>query len=289
MTNQEILDTIATYVEDNQGNFVSEEDAISPGLAGLRIYEQALVGFADARDSLFTEEFKKTEVIDPGYRSPEEWLPGAKTVISFFLPFTQEVKRSNLKAFDEPYEEGIPQRCSQEWLHGRIEGQLFVNDLCGHLLKVVKDRGYQAVCPSISGEFRMVRPYVSVWSERHAAYAAGLGTFGLSKGLITEKGIAGRFGSVITDACFNITPRPYSSPFEYCIMCGACMRRCPPGAIDITKGCALGKDQTICGPYVKGSYLPPQGQKQRVRYGCGKCQVGVPCENGLPVQLRDSR
>ena len=128
----------------------------------------------------------------------------------------------------------------------------------------------------------MITPYISTWSERHAAYAAGLGTFGLSKGLITKKGMAGRFGSVITSAEFDADIRPYSQPFEYCTMCGACMVKCPAGAIDKAKGCALGKDQLVCGPYVSGSKLPPHGPNQRVRYGCGKCQCGVPCESGIP-------
>jgi epoxyqueuosine reductase QueG len=39
--------------------------------------------------------------------------------------------------------------------------------------------------------------YASSWSERHAAHAAGLGTFGLCDGLITPKGKAMRAGSVV--------------------------------------------------------------------------------------------
>lgn len=138
------------------------------------------------------------------------------------------------------------------------------------------------MCPTTSGKLRMITPYISTWSERHTAYAAGLGTFGISKGLITKKGMAGRFGSVITDAEFEADIRPYSKPFEYCTMCGACMMKCPVGAIDKSKGCALGKDQLICGPYVSGSHLPPHGPNRRIRYGCGKCQCGVPCESGIP-------
>lgn len=45
--------------------------------------------------------------------------------------------------------------------------------------------------------------YTSNWSERHVAFVCGLGTFGLSKGLITEKGIAGRLGSLIVSEKFE--------------------------------------------------------------------------------------
>ena len=51
---------------------------------------------------------------------------------------------------------------------------------------------------SVSGNTDKVGDYASNWSERHVAYVCGLGTFGC-QGLITSKGLAGRFGSIITD------------------------------------------------------------------------------------------
>ena len=282
MTVAELARKIANFVANSPGNYVSEEDAIYPQLAGMKIYESPLVGFASADDDLFTVEYKKAGVIHPEYMAPAEWLPGAKTVISFFLPFSNAVKESNRRKIDEPYTPGIPQRCSAEWLHARIEGQSFLNEITDYIQTLLESEGFETTCPTTSGKLRMLAPYISTWSERHAAYAAGLGTFGLSKGLITAKGMAGRFGSVITNAEFPPTPRPYSDPFEYCTMCGACMAKCPAGAINPANGCAHGKDQSICGPYVKGSKLPPHGPNQRIRYGCGKCQAGVPCESGIP-------
>jgi hypothetical protein len=38
--------------------------------------------------------------------------------------------------------------------------------------------------------WQQYKDYASSWSERHAAHAAGLGTFGLCDGLITAKGKA---------------------------------------------------------------------------------------------------
>ena len=159
---------------------------------------------------------------------------------------------------------------------------MFMNLTAAKLQELLEADGAATVCPTGSGELKMLTPYISDWSERHAAYAAGLGTFGLSKGLITAKGVAGRYGSVITDAEFPVTPRPYTDPFEYCILCGACGVRCPGKAIDVTKGCALGKDQKLCEAYVGSGITPPHGPNQRVRYGCGKCQTAVPCECGIP-------
>ena len=104
------------------------------------------------------------------------------------------------------------------------------------------------------------------------AFVCGMGTFGLSKGLITERGVAGRFGSVIVDAPLEVTPRPYTDIYEYCTKCGACMR-CPAGAITLEEG----KSHEKCSAYVhtlRVKYAP--------RFGCGKCQVKVPCERGIP-------
>lgn len=282
MKKEVLIDKIVNYVANNQDESISDEDAIYPHLAGMKIYEDPLIGFASADDELFVTEFKKEGVIHPEYLAPLEWLPCAKTVISFFLPFTAEVRKSNRNRTDAPYEPGIPQRCSAEWLHARIEGQIFLDKITNYIQSILENESFETVCPTTSGKLSMITPYISTWSERHAAYVAGLGTFGLSKGLITKKGMAGRLGSVITNAEFDADIRPYSKPFEYCTMCGACMIKCPADAIDKAKGCALGKNQLICGPYVSGSKLPPHGASQRVRYGCGKCQCGVPCESGIP-------
>lgn len=282
MKKEILIDKIADFVTTSRDNVISGEDAIDPRLAGMKIYDAPLVGFASAGDALFVTEFKREGVIHPEYLAPREWLPGAKTVISFFLPFTEEVRRSNRNRGDLPYEPGLPQICSAEWLHGRIEGQSCINKVTDQIQFLLENEGFETVCPTTSGKLRMIAPYISTWSERHAAYAAGLGTFGLSKGLITKNGMAGRFGSVITNAEFEADLRPYNNPFEYCTMCGACMVKCPAGAIDKARGCALGKDQLICGNYTAGGKLPPHGPHQRVRYGCGKCQCGVPCESSIP-------
>ena len=287
MNQQELLGALCAYTDENPANRVAAEDAIYPELAGLRIYDHPLLGFASAEDPLFTETFRQPGVVHPDYRTPTEWLPGAQTVLSFFLPFTEEVRRSNRLRTDEPYQPGLHQTASAAWMHARIEGQLFMNAISDYLRDLLREEGFGAVAPTTSGELKMLTPYISDWSERHAAYAAGLGTFSLTKGLITEKGVAGRFGSVITTAEFVPTPRPYSDPFAYCTMCGACRARCPANAIDPARGCALGKDQPTCEAYVSSGKTPPHGPNQRVRYGCGKCQVGVPCERGIPGRAAD--
>ena len=264
------------YVEQSENNRVGPDAAIRPDLAGLRLYDAPLMGIASADDPCF-EEMRKPGIIGSHFVAPEEWLPGAKSVISYFLPFADRVIESNRKTDILP---------SDEWLHGRIEGQAMVNSLGAHLVEELQKAGYDAIFPSTSGRFwSWAKPagtnhlgmdvpgHTSNWSERHIAYACGLGTFSLSMGLITEKGTAGRFGSVVTSMPLAPDRRPYTRYDEYCTHCGACVRNCFVNAISLDKG----KDKGIC-----EVLLDERKIQYKPRYGCGKCNVNVPCERRIP-------
>ena len=84
--------------------------------------------------------------------------------------------------------------------------------------------------------------YGSNWAERHVAYVAGLGTFGLSNGLITKIGTAGRFVSLITNMEHEVTKRDYNDINDYCNMCRKGIINCPADAISFENG----KDHTLC-------------------------------------------
>lgn len=155
------------------------------------------------------------------------------------------------------------------------------------ILQVLEAEGHLAVSPVRSDRFlareeERERIYTSNWSERHVAYVCGLGTFGLSKGLITKKGVAGRFTSIVTSLRLTPDVRPYTGLYEYCSLCGACARNCPARAISLESG----KDHVPCSRFVNTTidrYNPPGTPARRnKRYGCGKCQVRVPCEARIP-------
>ncbi|HUX98016.1 MAG TPA: hypothetical protein VMV49_00555 [Candidatus Deferrimicrobium sp.] len=59
--------------------------------------------------------------------------------------------------------------------------------------------------------------WASTWSHRHMAFAAGLGSFGLSDGFLNERGIAMRCGSVIVEYQLpsDANKRP-AAPYAYC-------------------------------------------------------------------------
>ncbi|MDD2626713.1 MAG: 4Fe-4S binding protein, partial [Candidatus Methanomethylophilus sp.] len=171
---------------------------------------------------------------------------------------------------------------------GRMEGQNLLSEAAGFAVGFLEGEGAPAVMPLCDRRMQVAKKpgsnpnlppdahYTSTWSERHNGFICGLGTFGLSKGLITAKGMAGRMFSIITEAVFPITERGYTGLYEYCTGCGACIKRCPAGAIT-----AKGKDHELCVDIILRSMvtLAP-------RYGCGKCQCGVPCEAGIPAKGR---
>jgi epoxyqueuosine reductase QueG len=272
----EALKAAAAEILASDRNCVTPANAVCDELIGLHFFESPLFGVADAADPMFAV-LRKPEIMHPEVLLPAEALPAARRVLSWFLPFTEAVRRANQESMSEP---------SDSWRHARIEGQDLNLALGDEICRALEADGYSAVQVSKSGSFRMLEPFCSNWSERHVAHIAGLGTFGLSKGLITERGMAGRFGSVVTDAPLPVTARPYKTPFEYCTLCLACVCNCPVDAIDSSKGVAKAKDHAVCDAFLEATKAVQRcGAGERLRYGCGKCQVKVPCESRNPSRL----
>lgn len=252
---------------------------------GAPMWEEPLVGFADGDDPLYT--LYKT-VVGDFHMTPRSVLAahprsaGADlahvAVVSWILPIAAKTRQSNAEMTVGP---------SLRWNHTRFQGESFTDDLRRHVVALLEEQGFLAVAPVLSAQFRTLDAAngpTSTWSERHTAYAAGLGTFSLSDGLITARGIAQRCGSVVFNGQCQATPRPYKHYQEYCLYkrngsCGECINRCPAGAITAT-----GHDKKKCQAYINvalaewtkkpgymGSYV-----------ACGLCQAGVPCESEIP-------
>jgi len=270
MEKQDLIKIAENFIQHSQDNYISEETAISKHVSGLKLYDAPIFAFGAADDEYFNL-LKQPSAIGEHFMLPKEWLPQAKTVISYFLPFSEEVRIGNSKNMTWP---------SEEWLHARIEGQSLLIKLCMHIKSELKNAGQESLIPAMDGRFwsnadgpEHEVKFTSSWSERHVAFVCGLGTFGLSKGLITKKGMAGRFGSIITELYLPPDAREYQDIYEYCSMCGICAKNCPVNAISRENG----KNHTICSTFLDETMI-----KYHPRYGCGKCQVHVPCETKIP-------
>jgi len=252
-----------------------------------RAWADPLVGFSRADDPVF-QEFKET--IGDFYLTPLELFSKTfpevpvqahqLTVISWILPQTEATIADNRKETMFP-----PER----WARSRIFGEQVNTALRKHVVGALGAAGFKALAPLLSPHWRRETSerfgFASTWSERHAAYASGLGTFGLCDGLITAKGKAMRCGSVVAQIIVPPTQRPYDDHQEYCLffskgICAKCIPRCPVGAI--TKE---GHDKAKCLIHLKPTtenYVTPHFHFDG--YGCGLCQTGVPCESKIPTE-----
>ena len=97
-----------------------------------------------------------------------------------------------------------------------------------------------------------------------------------------------RCGSVVARVRIRPTARPYTDHTAYCLAyhgrngCTGCIQRCPAAALSET-----GHDKARCHAYL----LKMQAEVIMPGYGfreeaCGLCQTGVPCESGIPPELR---
>jgi epoxyqueuosine reductase QueG len=262
-----IRDVLSRFVRESPGNCFPD--------SGEPYFDEPLVGFAAADDPLFRDYQR---IIGAFHRTPQEILAGARSVIVWVLPVTRATRESNRREDRWP---------SLAWSLTRNNGENFNTALRRHLTAWLEEDGHRAVAPQLApGWLQLDDPAVGIassWSERHAAYAAGLGTFSLNDALITERGIAHRLGSVITDLALPPTPRIAPDYRHNCLWyregsCGACVGRCPVGALSLQ-----GHDKAACRAYVYGAVPESVGARYGVaQTGCGLCQTRVPCEAMVP-------
>lgn len=229
-------------------------------------WEEPLVAFADAGDPMFME---LRDQVGPAHLLPQDLLPGAKSVICYFLPFDRQIGRSN-----KPGE-----ACSDRWAFAYLETNQLIQELNSHIQGELIQKGYQAAVTPATHNFDE-KTLLSNWSHRHIAVIAGLGTIGLNRMLITEKGCCGRLGSLATDLPLNPTPR--SSAVSACLYlynesCLQCIKNCPQGALQEKHF-----DRHQCYELLLQN---TQTHKEKgYADTCGKCVSHVPCSFTNPVK-----
>jgi epoxyqueuosine reductase QueG len=276
------------FIEKAIIQFTKKSPANRRKVDGGRYWDQPLVGFASGDDPLF-KQYKK--IIGKYHLTPKEIFeltfgkgqrPEQISVISWVLPASEDIRKSNRK------EDRYP---SLLWAHTRDFGEKFNVKLRDHIVSLLIKKGHPAVAPMNSPLWRRLKSprigHSSNWSERHIAYACGLGAFGLSDGFITPKGQAIRLGTVVTNLPLQASKKRFSHPYSNCLYyfnrtCKRCAERCPAGAIT-----ARGHDKDKCREYsysvVKKAKMKEYGVTVT---GCGLCQTKVPCEFEIPKLIQ---
>ena len=174
----------------------------------------SLIGFASA-DRWEDPPFRPWM---PAEFYPQNVMPGTRSVIVIGLPV-------NL-----PILETTPSVLYHE-LYRTINGLL--DQYTYRIALFLENEGHSAAGITRDGyaslDVLRERP-IAAFSHRHAAYLAGLGTFGLNNTLLTKRyGPRVRFASILTNVI--ITP---DDPLDevLCIHCMRCVRHCPVNAID---------------------------------------------------------
>ena len=286
----------------------SELNRLHKNYGGGRIFDDPLIGIASGDDHIFP---KYKELITPEYLTPLElWtacnqkeIPASNLrVISIVFPYVDKIRRESknvvkLKRIILP---------AEIYCVGRNYANAFKKETCSQVISFFENNGYKAVAAMTSEVFTIISKgdFYSNWSERHTAFAAGLGTFSLHDALITEVGCNVRLASIVTDAPLEITPRKYGDePYANCLFFSKgiykspcnCIERCPVGAVS-----EKGHDKVKCnqmrlnlGRKVKsriGAILKPhfrringEWKEQNPPVGCAFCQFDVPCMDKNPM------
>jgi len=229
-------------------------------------YRQPLVGFAAAGDR---RVLALRRVACPSHLMPDDLLCGARSIISYFLPFAPSVVQANQQH---------PEHVAEEWAQAYVETNDLIGEINAHLILALAERGVRAAAEPPTHNYDP-DTLVSAWSHKSMGVIAGLGRFGLHQMVITGAGCAGRFGSLVIDARLPATP-PVTR--EYCRYfhdgsCVECVGRCPVSALDAQAPF----DRQRC------SQRLDKIRQQYAHLGragaCGKCAIG-PCSFQPAVQ-----
>jgi epoxyqueuosine reductase len=260
-----------------------------------RIVAEPVVAFADGDDRIF-QDFKT--IIGEFHLTPreilEKYVAGKNwrfsptkninhvSVISWALPLNQKTRLM---------ERSAPLGGSPRYNHSRWIGVKFYEHLEQYVAALLEVLRINAVAPTQSKFFEIKEMpggwLAANWSERHVAYASGLGTFGLNGLIITSRGCAVYLGSVVCDKALTPTPRHPNQvancPFYHDGSCGNCIERCPGSAIS-----KEGRSNIKClknlrdQQWIEVKKIGLDKELVGPAPSCGQCSIGLPCEGKIP-------
>ncbi|MHA1473694.1 MAG: hypothetical protein ACTSQ5_00765 [Promethearchaeota archaeon] len=294
MMRNKIQNLLDNFIESHKDNVLPKEFNFH------QIFSKIFFDVAQGSDPLF---LKYKEIIGKYHFTPAElWSsfdflprnihPEEISVLSFGFSFSDDIKEEGSKSQISPPE---------LYLIARNYADTTINTALVTVQQFLVDLGFNVALCNQSHIVEYVG-YSSSWSERHIAYAAGLGSFSLTDAFISDYGTNIRLGSIITDAQFPLSKRKIQTPYSNCLYfvdksCKKCIERCPINAIS-----EQGHDKELCHQYGQkiaqqmmekwGALLKPssrrvKGEVRQRRFpavGCALCQFDVPCMNENPTK-----
>jgi len=236
---------------------VNENEAITS-------YRNPLIGFVAADDPGVSN---LSEFIGFDHLKPCDLLPGALSIVSFFLPFTPELVYANAKEKEQ---------VAREWAIAYVETNALIGKITSRLIEVLDQDNIRAAAVPATGNFDE-KALRSSWSHKSLAVLAGLGSFGLHQMVITDAGCAGRFGSLVIDAAlpFDKPAKKERCAFYASGTCLDCALACPANAIDENE--PFNRQACWAQCRKNGQRILDLGDEVHV---CGKCAVKGPCAFG---------
>jgi len=203
------------------------------------------------------------ETVSAEHLMPNDILPDAKSIISFFIPFQENIVESNINGT----------MASEEWVIAYIKTNDLIKTINDKIEILMEQNGYKTGKIPATHNFDTEK-LLSNWSHRHIAYTAGMGTFGINNMLITKNGCCGRFGSIIIN--YELTEyKPINISNEKCLnkkngSCGICQKKCTANAYENNSF-----NRYNC--YKQCLKNAEYHKKTGYADVCGKCLVSLPC------------
>jgi len=174
------------------GVFASNElNRLPQMFGGDRIFSAPLIGVSCGDDDLFE---KLKEIIGPEHLTPsdmwtqrglpeDESLAKRLRILSVVFPYARIIREEGEKNIED-----VP---PEIYCVARNFANQFMDAVLEQIVGYIQTKGFRAISGVKSGAFQILTketPFriYSNWSERHIAFASGLGTFSLHEGLITN-------------------------------------------------------------------------------------------------------
>jgi epoxyqueuosine reductase QueG len=209
-----ILGCIAFYLLSSDNVDLMSEDLLEAVRERCQKMEIPLVGVADVR----RWESPPFRPWMPEEFYPQSIFPEARSVIVIGLPISLPVLETSPSIY---YRE----------LYTTVNALL--DQYTYRLSNFLSELGHPSIFVPRDGYFgikALLKNPMAFFSVRHAAFLAGLGSFGVNNMLLTpEYGPRVRFGAVFTQAALPSDPMQEEM---LCNRCMRCVRMCPAGALD---------------------------------------------------------